>query len=200
MIISWVKDFGHLDCHQDQHGFMPTKLLTFIISGLVDYFWRANAIIKMLIISVVISTLVFINLPPQHHAHTSLHHLSSVDCRAAAPVLVWPSDCGLPTIILNSINMAGKKEVSDSIIMGPGVVETITINHSISPQQRTTEGVRMASTSPRDNQQTLLPSGSPATLAPPSAPPSAADHGGEATHQWIPAGMGAPVDPDDING
>eukprot|EP00971_Amphidinium_carterae_P313545 6231529-Amphidinium_carterae.1 len=46
----------------------------------------------------------------------------------------------------------------------------------------------MASTSPRDNQQTLLPSGSPATLSPPSQP--ASDHGGEATHQWIPAGLG----------
>eukprot|EP00971_Amphidinium_carterae_P221238 4392250-Amphidinium_carterae.1 len=67
--------------------------------------------------------------------------------------------------------------------MGPGVVETITIDHSINPQQRATEG-------------------SPATLSPPSAPPSApaADHGGEETHQWVPAGIGAPVDPDDING
>eukprot|EP00971_Amphidinium_carterae_P074874 1479627-Amphidinium_carterae.2 len=99
------------------------------------------------------------------------------------------------------------KEVSESIIMGPGVVETITIDHSISPQQRTTEGVRMASTSPRDNQQTLLPAGSPATLspadAPTAAPASAApptDHGGEATHQWVPAGLGMPSDPDSING
>eukprot|EP00971_Amphidinium_carterae_P245990 4885837-Amphidinium_carterae.1 len=63
----------------------------------------------------------------------------------------------------------------------------------------------MASTSPRDNQQTLLPSGSPATLSPPSASsvPGATpepDHGGEATHQWIPAGAGSPVDPSDING
>eukprot|EP00971_Amphidinium_carterae_P324618 6451610-Amphidinium_carterae.1 len=63
----------------------------------------------------------------------------------------------------------------------------------------------MASTSPRDNQQTLLPTGSPTTLSPPSAaPPSASapgpDHGGEATHQWVPAGLGSPVDPDDING
>eukprot|EP00971_Amphidinium_carterae_P193183 3833913-Amphidinium_carterae.1 len=56
----------------------------------------------------------------------------------------------------------------------------------------------MASTSPRDNQQTLLPSGSPATLSPPAPAAAAApDRGGEDTHQWVPAGLGAP---DDING
>eukprot|EP00971_Amphidinium_carterae_P238601 4736426-Amphidinium_carterae.1 len=57
----------------------------------------------------------------------------------------------------------------------------------------------MASTSPT-SQQRLLPARSPASLSPPTATASAADHGGEATHQWVPAGMGAPVDPDDING
>eukprot|EP00971_Amphidinium_carterae_P167937 3327242-Amphidinium_carterae.1 len=61
----------------------------------------------------------------------------------------------------------------------------------------------MASTSPRAEQQTLLPSGSPATLSP-AAPATPAvpttDHGGEATHQWIPAGSGTPMDPSDTNG
>eukprot|EP00971_Amphidinium_carterae_P146409 2902004-Amphidinium_carterae.2 len=95
MIISWVKDFVIWVAIKINNGFMPKKLLTFIISKLVDYFWRASVIIKICIMSMVISKLVFINLPPQHHDHTSLQHLSSVDCRAAAaPVLVWPSDCG----------------------------------------------------------------------------------------------------------
>eukprot|EP00971_Amphidinium_carterae_P238256 4729870-Amphidinium_carterae.1 len=61
----------------------------------------------------------------------------------------------------------------------------------------------MASTSPRASQQTLLTSGSPATLSPaPTATPAApaTDHGGEATHQWVPAGAGTPMDPADING
>eukprot|EP00971_Amphidinium_carterae_P021297 420410-Amphidinium_carterae.1 len=137
MIISWVKDFVIWIAIKINNGFMPKKLVTFVISKLVGYFWRANVIIKICIISMVLSTLVFINLPSQHHAHSPLQHLS-VDCRASAPVLVWPSDCGLPTILIKSI-MAGKKEVSESIIMGPGVVETITIDHSINPQQRTTE-------------------------------------------------------------
>eukprot|EP00971_Amphidinium_carterae_P131936 2613281-Amphidinium_carterae.1 len=79
--------------------------------------------------------------------------------------------------------------------MGPGVVESIIIDHNQQPQQRATEGVTMSSTSPRD-QQRLVPTGSPAPL---TAPTASADHGGEATHQWVPAGMGTPVDPDDIN-
>eukprot|EP00971_Amphidinium_carterae_P146408 2902004-Amphidinium_carterae.1 len=58
----------------------------------------------------------------------------------------------------------------------------------------------MASTSPVDNQQTLLPSSSPATLSPPAPTSAAPDHGGEATHQWVPAGLGSPIDPEDING
>eukprot|EP00971_Amphidinium_carterae_P022209 438154-Amphidinium_carterae.1 len=85
MIISWVKDFVIWIAINFNNGFMPKKLVTFIISKLVDYFWRANFIIKICIISLVISTLVFINLPSQHHAQSSLQHLSSVDCRAAAP-------------------------------------------------------------------------------------------------------------------
>eukprot|EP00971_Amphidinium_carterae_P240697 4778303-Amphidinium_carterae.1 len=82
--------------------------------------------------------------------------------------------------------------------MGPGVVETINVDHSINPQQRTTEGVRMTSTSPREHQQTLLPTGSPATLSPSAIPEP--DHGGEATHQWVPAGFGKPINPDATNG
>eukprot|EP00971_Amphidinium_carterae_P281954 5596994-Amphidinium_carterae.1 len=85
MIISWVKDFVIWIAIKINNGFMPKKLVTFVISKLVDYFWRASVIIKICIISVVFSPLVFINLPPQHHAHSPLQHLSSVDCRAAAP-------------------------------------------------------------------------------------------------------------------
>eukprot|EP00971_Amphidinium_carterae_P114166 2262497-Amphidinium_carterae.1 len=118
---------------------MPKKLLTFIISKSVDISWRVNTISKLLIISLVLSTIVYINLPAHHHAHTSLQHLSSVDCRASAPVLVWPSDCGLPTISITNIIMASKKEVSDSLISGPEVVESIIIDHNQQPQQRATE-------------------------------------------------------------
>eukprot|EP00971_Amphidinium_carterae_P063239 1251471-Amphidinium_carterae.1 len=89
--------------------------------------------------------------------------------------------------------MGSKKEVPESVIMGPGVVEGITINHNEQPQQRAQEGVSTSATSPRD-QQRLLPTGSAAPLAAPTT-----DHGGEATHQWIPAGMGTAADPEGDN-
>eukprot|EP00971_Amphidinium_carterae_P063240 1251472-Amphidinium_carterae.1 len=67
--------------------------------------------------------------------------------------------------------MGSKKEVPESAIMGPGVVEGITINHNEQPQQRAQEGVTTSATSPRD-QQRLVPTGSPAPLAAPTT-----DHG-----------------------
>eukprot|EP00971_Amphidinium_carterae_P298192 5925310-Amphidinium_carterae.1 len=134
MIISWVRDFVIWIAIKINNEFMPKKLLTFIISKSVDIF---N---KLIFISLVLSTVLYIKLPAHHHVQPSLQHWSSVECVASAPVLVFPSECGLPTIYINKINMARISDVPESAISGLQVVESIIINHNEAPQQRATEG------------------------------------------------------------
>eukprot|EP00971_Amphidinium_carterae_P224608 4455771-Amphidinium_carterae.1 len=72
-------------------------------------------------------------------------------------------------------------------ISGPQVTEAISIDHNAAPQQKPADGITISAMTPRG--QHYIPSGTAAPLQP--------DHGGESTHQWIPAGdFTSPIDPE----
>eukprot|EP00971_Amphidinium_carterae_P015119 298625-Amphidinium_carterae.2 len=133
--------------------------------------------------SLVLFTFVYIKLPAQH-----VHHLQQFasECSSAAPVLVFPSACGIPVIF----SSMAASDVPETAISGPQVVEYISINHNEVPQQQPSDGVTISAVTPRE-QQHFIPTG---TAAPP-------DYGGESTHQWIPAGdFSNPINPEAASG